>query len=124
MMSNWELVIWLELIGVSLHAWCDDFLKLVFSYHGQHLKVDSYTNNKLRLDYARVMMSIACIEDLNDVVNVLVDGVTHGIKFIEETRWRFGGNITCKDDTSNCDSCKSEATKCSSVNDSDDVVDG
>lgn len=68
-------------------------------------------------------MSIGCMEDLNDVVKVLVDDATHGIKFMEETRGHFGGNITCKDDASNCDSCKSEATKRYSVNDNDDVVD-
>jgi len=64
-------------------------------------------------------MSIECIDDLNDVVNVLVDGVTHGIKMVEETGWRFSGDTTCNDDAS--DSCKSEATKHYNMNDNNDV---
>jgi len=68
------------------------------------------------------MTSTGCMAGLNDVVNVLVDGVTHGIKFMKEMRGCFGGDITCNDDASYSDSCKSEATKCYSVNDSDGVV--
>jgi hypothetical protein len=73
------------------------FFKLCVYDCGRLLRVDDFTLDKVRFDYARVLLSTSSFDILNTEAKVLVDGELFDFKIIEE--WGFSlGEDACLSD--------------------------
>jgi hypothetical protein len=85
---------WVRIYGIPLHAWNIDFFKLCVFDCGRLLKVDDFTLDKTRFDYARVLISTSSLDILRAEAKVLVDGELLEFTIIEE--WGFAlGEDAC-----------------------------
>jgi hypothetical protein len=78
---RWEIEVipyrrgaWARLYGIPLHAWNVHFFKLCVMDCGRFLRTDSYTADKERLDFARVLIAIHDLAVIKKVEQLLVDG--------------------------------------------------
>ncbi|MCI18217.1 sulfate transporter, partial [Trifolium medium] len=53
---------WVRLYGIPLHAWNENFFKLCVFDCGRFLRVNSYTVEKDRLDYTRILIATSDLE--------------------------------------------------------------
>jgi hypothetical protein len=78
---------WVRIYGIPLHAWNIEFFKLCVYDCGRLMRVDDFTLDKVRFDYARVLISTTSLEILNTEAKVMVDGEVFDFHIIEE--WGF-----------------------------------
>lgn len=91
-----------RIYGIPLHAWNVDFFKLCVFDCGRLLKVDDFVVDKVRFDYARVLISTPSLEIINFEAKVLVDGELLGFTIVEE--WGFAlGEDACLGDYAESD---------------------
>lgn len=88
----------MRIYGVPLQAWNLDFFKLCVYDCGQLLKVDDSTLEKIRFDYARVLVSTSSLDLINSDAKVLVDGVLFYFKIVEEGGFSLGEDACLSDD--------------------------
>lgn len=81
--------LWTRWIGVPLHAWCNRFLRLASSNIGTFIKLDTPTENRERLDIARVLVSVSFFNDINIVFQTRINGQVFKIKVMEEVHSSF-----------------------------------
>jgi hypothetical protein len=81
---------WVRLYGIPLHAWNEIFFKLCVMDCGRYLRADSYTVEKVRLDYARILIATPALEVVNRVEKLLVEGELVEIKIVEEWGMALG----------------------------------
>jgi len=85
---------WVRIYGVPLHAWIPDFFKLCVYDCGRLLQVDEFTMDKIRFDYARVLLSTSSMDIIITGAKVMVDGELFDFQIIEE--WGFAlGEDAC-----------------------------
>jgi hypothetical protein len=70
--------------AIPLHAWNEFLFKLCILDCGCYLRAVSYTIDKARLDYARVLIATYAMEVIKGVEKLLVDGVMVEITIMEE----------------------------------------
>jgi hypothetical protein len=111
---------WVRLYGVPLHAWNERFFTLCVFECGRFLRADSYTVEKDRLDFARVLIATSSLEVVKRVERLLVNDTVVEVQVIEE--WGFDmGDDACllvgdrEAEASLCDAeddrCDSDASK-------------
>ncbi|KAL8551438.1 hypothetical protein ACS0TY_000508 [Phlomoides rotata] len=76
--------IWTRWVGVPIHAWNERFFKIASSKIGAYIQVDENTKERLRLDVARVMVSVPWMSDSNIIFTANIDGKPFKIKVTEE----------------------------------------
>jgi hypothetical protein len=88
---------WVRIYGVPLHAWNLNFFKLCVYDCGRLMRVDDFTQEKQRFDYARVLIATTSQEVINVSATTVVDGVLLEFRIIEE--WGFAlGEDACLSD--------------------------
>jgi hypothetical protein len=75
---------WVRLYGVPLHAWNERFFKLCVFDCGRFLRADSYTVEKDRLDFARILIATSSLVVVKRVERLLVDDTLIEVQVIEE----------------------------------------
>jgi len=84
---GFERGVWVCIYGVPLHAWNLNFFKLCVCDIGRLMRIDEFTLDKERLDYARVLVAMSSLDVLNVIAKFVVDGVLVNFKVVEE--WGF-----------------------------------
>lgn len=79
-----ERSVWLNITGVPLQVWKEDFFRTVVSMVGKFLNIDESTQQKLRLDVVRVFATISMSDAVNRVVRILINEKVHLIRFVED----------------------------------------
>jgi len=87
-----------RIYGVPLQAWNLEFFKLFVYDCGRLLKVDDSTLEKIRFDYARVLVSTSSLDLINTDAKVMVDGVIFDFKIVEEGGFSLGEDACLSDD--------------------------
>jgi len=87
-----------RIYGVPLQAWNLEFFKLCVYDFGRLLKVDDSTLEKIRFDYARVLVSTSSLDLINTDAKVMVDGVIFDFKIVEEGGFSLGEDACFSDD--------------------------
>lgn len=80
-------LVWTKWFGVPLHAWSERFFKTVCPSLGMFIKLDNDTMNKVRFDFARVLISVSYLKDVNQIIKVAVDNDIYSIKIVEDVDW-------------------------------------
>lgn len=81
---------WLWICGTPLHAWNEMFFKICVSQCGRFIRADDCTVDKVRLDFARVLVSTTSLEVVNSLSEVVIDGRVHSVKLVEEWGCNLG----------------------------------
>jgi hypothetical protein len=81
---------WVRLYGIPLQAWNDSFFKLCVFDCGRFLRADSYTTEKDRLDFARVLITTSSLEVIKRVERLLVDDTVVEVQVVEEWGYDMG----------------------------------
>jgi len=81
---QYERGAWLRLYGTPAHAWNEMFSKLCATTCGRFIKADECTVDKGRLDFARILILTSSLEIVNNSTELLIDGIRHTIKLVEE----------------------------------------
>jgi len=89
---------WVRIYGVPLQAWNVEFFKLCVYDCGPLLKVDESKLEKIRFDYARVLISTSSLDLLISDAKVMVDGVVFDFKIVEEGGFSLGEDACLSDD--------------------------
>lgn len=76
--------VWSAWRGIPLHAWNERFFQLASGELGTFIKVDEDTTNKVRLNVARVLLSVPFYKDINRCITVQIEGRSYTIKIVEE----------------------------------------
>lgn len=80
---NYNIVIWTRWVGIPLHVWSTRFFSMVSAKFGMFIRLDESSENKSRLDFARVLISTG-LNNLNEVFEVRIDGKSFTICVTEE----------------------------------------
>ncbi|PNX98197.1 putative sulfate transporter [Trifolium pratense] len=99
---------WVRLYGVPLHAWNVDFFKLCVFECGSFLRLDSCSKDKVRMDFARVLIATPDLDTIKRIETVLVDGVQVEVKIVEEWGYDLGEDACLLEEESESDSQHSE----------------
>ncbi|GAU22961.1 hypothetical protein TSUD_247050 [Trifolium subterraneum] len=75
---------WVRLYGIPLHAWNENFFKLCVLDCRRYMRADNCTVEKVRLDYARILIATSALEAVNSAEKLLIDGELIEVKIIEE----------------------------------------
>ncbi|GAU15594.1 hypothetical protein TSUD_108530 [Trifolium subterraneum] len=76
--------VWVRMYGIPLYAWNENFFKLCVLDCGRYLRVDICTLEKVRLDYARILIATSALEVVTSAAKLLIDGELIEVKIIEE----------------------------------------
>jgi hypothetical protein len=94
---RYERGAWLRVYGVPVHAWNDSFFRLCVSGIGKFLHADDCTVDKVRLDFARILVSSPHIKIVNKLEEFLIDGTKFVIKLVEEWGCNLGEDVFLTD---------------------------
>jgi hypothetical protein len=99
--SVYERGAWVRCYGVPVHAWNDIFFAELAETQGRLLKIDDVTSNKERMDYARLLLAIPLVKEVNTTVQVLINNKMTNIKICEDLDHGYGTDaclVECGDD--------------------------
>jgi hypothetical protein len=92
--------------GILLHAWNICFFALLASFKGRLLKVDECSVNKVRLDYARLVITTSSFKEINVVEDFYIDGTKFSIRLVEDLEFGLAEDACLveyeADNVSNC----------------------
>lgn len=86
--------VWLQVYGIPLHIWDEDFFKLLGTKFGVFLDFDECTIEKKRLDVARILVDTPRLGVIDEMINISVVGERYKIWVMEEAmnmvegRWK------------------------------------
>ncbi|KAL8466470.1 hypothetical protein ACS0TY_035523 [Phlomoides rotata] len=80
-------LVWTRWFGVPFHAWSTRFFNLASAFLGAFVKLDAASENKSRMDYARVLVSVPFPTEARQSFSVEIDGIPFRIKVEEEYPW-------------------------------------
>jgi len=89
---------WVRIYGVPLHTWNLDFFKLCVYDCSRLLRLDDLTDDKGRLDYARVLISTSSLDITKADATIMVDGEIFDFQIIEEGGFSLGEDACLSDD--------------------------
>jgi len=81
---------WLRLYGIPLHAWSDDFFKLCVMDCETFLRTNLVSLDRVRFDYARVLIVTSSLDIVDCVESLLIDDVMVDVKIVEEWGFKIG----------------------------------
>lgn len=89
-MERWDKAVvpfqrgaWLRVYGISLHAWNKNFFKLCVLESVRYLRTGSWSLDRVRFDFVRVLIATTSLDLVNTTEQILLDGVLCDIKIIE-----------------------------------------
>ncbi|MCH79282.1 cysteine-rich receptor-like protein kinase [Trifolium medium] len=91
---------WVRLYGIPLHAWNESFFRLCVMDCGRFLRADSCSVDRVRLDYALVLLATSSLEVIKGEEKLLIDGELFEIKFFEEWGLALGEDSCLFDEDS------------------------
>ncbi|GAU30796.1 hypothetical protein TSUD_355220 [Trifolium subterraneum] len=77
---------WVQVVGIPLHIWGEDFFKLVGAKLGEFLDFDEETVNMASFDIARLKIRTKTLTSIDSEFNVEVEGMVFQIGVMEERR--------------------------------------
>jgi hypothetical protein len=80
---------WIQVFGIPLHIWGEDFFKQVGSKLGVFLDYDEETASMRRFDVARIWIQTDICAAIDTVIKVDVEGMIFNVRVVEE-RGRVG----------------------------------
>lgn len=83
-MDNVRLV-WVQIIWVPPHSWCEDFYKNIVGRVGSHVNMDDPTRKRERFDIGRVLISATSPEAINIMLKVKINNGLFFIRLLEES---------------------------------------
>jgi hypothetical protein len=81
---------WVRLYIIPLHAWNEEFFKLCVLDCGNFLCADSFTIDKVKLDYAIVLIATSAMEVIKGEAERQIDDVLVKIKVMEDWGYTLG----------------------------------
>lgn len=75
--------VWLNITGVSLHAWREEFFCTIVTLVGKFVNLDESTRMRTRLDVGRVFATVSDPEAINRVVKVKINDGIFTIRMVE-----------------------------------------
>ncbi|KAF1865921.1 hypothetical protein Lal_00033383 [Lupinus albus] len=79
-----ERFIWVRCYGVPLHAWEENFFKLLASSLGTFLGLDHWTRSHHHLEYGRFLVAIPFLASVDKSCLVRIDNIDYEVKLVEE----------------------------------------
>lgn len=79
-----ERYAWVRCQGVPLHAWKEDFFRVIVMGVGSYVTEDLKTTKMQHLDMARVLIRTTSWEVINSVLKVCVNGLVFSVRIVEE----------------------------------------
>jgi hypothetical protein len=79
-----ERYCWICIHGIPLHAWREDFFKLITIKFGTYMHPDASTTYKDRLDMARVLIRTTSMSTINSIFKVKIDEKLFLIRLTED----------------------------------------
>ena len=98
---NYERGAWVRCYGVPIQAWNNIFFLELAATQGLLLKIDDFTINKDRMDYARLLVATPLLKEINVIEEVWIDGKKFPIRIIEDIKFGFAKDaclVECEDD--------------------------
>ncbi|GAU38018.1 hypothetical protein TSUD_395770 [Trifolium subterraneum] len=89
---------WVRIYGIPLHAWNENFFKLCVLDCGRYLRADNCSLEKVRLDYARILIATSALEAVKCAEKLLIDGELIEVKIIEEWGLALGDDACLFDE--------------------------
>ncbi|PNX75570.1 putative sulfate transporter, partial [Trifolium pratense] len=99
---------WVRLYGIPLNAWNEQFFKICVFDCGRYLRMDEYSADKDRLDFARVLIATTDLDIINRVESVLVDGNQVEVKIVEEGGYTMGDDMCLFEEESESEAAQSD----------------
>jgi hypothetical protein len=75
---------WIQVFGIPLHIWGEDFFKQVGSKLGVFLDYDEETASMRRFDVARIWIQTDICAAIDSVIKVDVEGMVFNVRVVEE----------------------------------------
>ena len=91
MMPSYRLT-WLHIWGVPLQAWEAEYFAAIVETCGEFVELDAATENKSRMNIARVLVRTKEKPLIVQKVNVIVDGIRHSLEMREDMASGWGRN--------------------------------
>lgn len=88
--AHYERGAWLRIYGVPVQAWNVSFFKLCVMDIGRFVRVDDCTDDKARLDFARVLITTPQLDIVNAALEFFIDSINHSVKMVEEWGCNLG----------------------------------
>lgn len=76
--------VWVRCQGIPLHAWDMSFFKKFVTLFGLFVMLDDRTDNKSRLDLARILIQTSSLEVINCLIKVKINDLIFSIRVVEE----------------------------------------
>lgn len=86
-------LVWTRWYGLPLHIWSTNFLSVASAKLGLFVKMDSATEQKTKVDVARVQISMSCLAKVDSVWKVRIDGMVFTVRVVEEAQCTCGNVI-------------------------------
>lgn len=77
-------LVWLNIEGFPLHAWCPSNLTKIVSNWGKVVELKDLTESKRQIHIGRVLVHTFLLQSINEVVNLSVEGVTFSVRIMED----------------------------------------
>jgi len=84
---------WVWCYGILLHAWNASFLVVIAASKGRLLKIDECTSDRVRLDYARHLITTRLLGEINNVDEFWIDGKKFMIWFAEDLEFGLDEDV-------------------------------
>lgn len=92
---------WVRMYGIPLHAWNEGFFKLCTLDVGRFLRAAPCTVEKVRFDYARVLVATSSLDIINRKDEILVDGTLVSVHIVEEWGFHLGDDACLYEEDDN-----------------------
>ncbi|XP_058721589.1 uncharacterized protein LOC131593256 [Vicia villosa] len=76
--------VWMRVLGILIHAWCNKMFSLITISFGRLIKEDQETQDRERLDLARLFVRTPNMEFINKMINVQINKENFVIRLTEE----------------------------------------
>lgn len=83
---------------IPCHAWGKNFFVSISKKKGVYIDCEENTFSKQRMDMARICIHTKCVEVINEIILVVINGISFSISMAEEITISMLLNINRKDD--------------------------
>jgi hypothetical protein len=80
-----EILVWLRIFGIPIHAWGDEFFAQVSRPWGCFLNADDVTSKKLTMDAARLLIRTSCQKFVDEFINIKINDEIFHLRVIEDS---------------------------------------
>ncbi|KAK8670726.1 hypothetical protein V6N13_037344 [Hibiscus sabdariffa] len=73
-MNKKKLQVWAYIEGILLAAWHGSVIKAIDSRWGNVIRLDSYTEERNRLDTTRILLGVSCLSNIPSIATIVWQG--------------------------------------------------